>query len=307
MSWRVVHLSQAAHLAIKDRQLQIRLTNQPAASIPLEDIAMLVLEAAQITLTQPLLCSLADQGIGVLTIDAQHLPNGLFLPYLPFHRPLQRLRWQINLHQGRRKNWHKQLIQQKINNQVAVLQRLQPQYPIRALQRLADNLKPGDPDNYEAQAARWYFQALWGRHFQRSQTRFYNAAINYTYAVIRALLARCIVACGLHPSLGLFHDNEQNPFNLADDLIEPYRPLVDYWVCQCYPEEPEQATLHAADKRRLLQLLTQDISNNQDNGRRSLLAATEELVASLIRAYTDKKIIPLWLPVIGDFAITSDE
>ncbi len=307
MSWRIVHLSQQAHLSIKDQQLQIQLTNQPVAAIPLKDIAMLVLEATQITLTQPLLCSLADHGIGVLTIDAQHLPNGLFLPYLPFHRPLQRLRWQINLHQGRRKNWHKQLIQQKINNQAAVLQRLQPQYPTRALQRLAENLKPGDPDNHEAQAARWYFQALWGKQFQRSQTRFYNAAINYTYAVVRALLARHVVACGLHPSLGLFHDNEQNPFNLADDLIEPYRPLVDYWVCQRYPEEPQDATLHATNKRRLLQLLTQDISNNQDHGRRSLIADTEALVASLIRAYTDKNIVPLWLPVIGDFTITSDE
>jgi CRISPR-associated protein Cas1 len=144
-------------------------------------------------------------------------------------------------------------------------------------------VRSGDPDNCEAQAAQLYFRGIVNPQFNRSQTRFYNTALNYGYAVVRAAIARTLTAYGFLPAFGLFHHSQQNNFNLADDLIEPYRPFVDAWVRHHYPEEPRHF-LGPADKARLVSLLHEDValsSHGSEEGRCTVLAAIEATVAGL--------------------------
>lgn len=293
MGWRSIVINQPAYLSLSKQQLCIKQDDQ-LANVPLEDISALILDCPQLTLTQPLLCQLAEQGIAVLTVGKQHLPNGIFLPYLNYHRGLKRLKAQLALTRPRIKQWHQQVIRQKVFNQAATLRRQHKPKPVALLLRLAEKIKSGDPDNIEAQAARIYFQYVFNSKLKRSESCFYNAAINYGYAVLRAAIARQISGSGLHPSIGLFHQNEQNPFNLADDLIEPYRPLLDDWVIKNYPKETDRE-LEPIDKGKLVSFLHQDIGNNQNQDVGTVLANIEIMVQGFAVACENQSATALWL------------
>jgi len=190
---------------------------------------------------------------------------------------------QLALSQPARKRLWQRLVQFKIDNQAAVLAKHAHHAAARRLRRLSEETRSGDPDNCEAQAAQVYFRTLIHPNFGRLQNRFYNAALNYSYAVVRAALARSLVGYGFLPAFGLFHHSEQNAFNLADDLIEPYRPFVDAYVLQHYPEEPDRE-LAPQDKGQLVAILHDDVtlsSHSAEDGRCTLLAAMDATVSSL--------------------------
>lgn len=293
MGWRSVVISQPAYLSLSNRRLHIEQAEN-ATSVPLEDISALILDNPQLMLTVPLLSELANNGIVVLTVDGQHLPNGVFLPFLSYHRGLQRLRAQLRLGKPRAKQWQQQIVRQKILNQSQTLSALGRRRPVSALNRLAVLVRSGDPDNYEARAAALYFRSLFGSPLYRGQIRFYNAALNYGYAVVRAAIARSLVATGIHPSLGLFHNNEQNAFNLVDDLIEPYRPLLDLWVSRLFPDEPERE-LEPIDKGRLVSFLHQDVGNSHNDELSTVLVHIEKMCQGFARACEEGKSTKLWL------------
>ncbi len=294
MGWRSVVISQPAYLSLDKRQLSIELAAGGQAHIPLEDLSALILDCPRLTLSQPLLCQLADTGIMVLTVNDQHLPNGIFLPYQSHYLGLNRLRAQLALSRPRAKQWQQQIIRQKILNQKNTLAALGKSKACTALERMVHGIRSGDPDNTEAQAAALYFRYLFYPALIRGQPRFYNAALNYGYAVIRAAIARSIAGAGLQPALGLFHDNERNPFNLADDLIEPYRPLLDLWLTRRFTKEPERELL-PADKGKLVNFLHQDIGNNQDENLCTVLAHIERMVQSIASAMVNGGPQTLWL------------
>jgi CRISPR-associated protein Cas1 len=282
MSWRSVVIANPAALTLEDRALRIRQENREAR-VMLEDIGVLVLDHPQISLTAPLLAACAQAQIAVITVDESHLPNGVLLPYLPHSRALKVMTAQLALSQPARKRLWQRLVQFKIDNQAAVLAKHTHHAAARRLRRLSEETRSGDPDNCEAQAAQVYFRTLIHPNFGRLQNRFYNAALNYSYAVVRAALARSLVGYGFLPAFGLFHHSEQNAFNLADDLIEPYRPFVDAYVLQHYPEEPDRE-LAPQDKGRLVAILHDDVtlsSHTADDGRCTLLAAMEATVSGL--------------------------
>lgn len=282
MSWRSVVIANPAALTLEDNALRIRQEGREAR-VMLEDIGVLVLDHPQISLTAPLLSACAAAQIAVLTVDESHLPNGVLLPYLPHSRALKVMRAQLALGQPARKRLWQRLVQFKIENQAAVLTHHGHFAAARQLYRLSQETRSGDPDNCEAQAANVYFRILIHPQFGRQQNRFYNAALNYAYAVVRAALARAIVGYGFLPAFGLFHRNEQNAFNLADDLIEPYRPLVDAHVLQHYPLEPDR-DLEPQDKGRLVALLHEDVAlstHSAEDGRCTLLAAIDATVSGL--------------------------
>jgi CRISPR-associated protein Cas1 len=154
-------------------------------------------------------------------------------------------------------------------------------------------MKSGDPENLEAQASAYYFPQVFGRSFHRSQSVWVNAALDYGYAVMRGACARALVAHGLLPSLGLFHSNEQNAFNLADDLIEPYRPLVDLYVATHTKTETE-AELLPTDKAALVGLLHTDME--MPRGIMSVLSSVEQAAESLVRLYEGEPDAMLELP-----------
>lgn len=285
MGWRSVVIANPASLTLEDRALSV-VQNGNTARVMLEDISVLVLDHPSISLTAPLLSACAERQIAVITVNGSHLPNGMLLPYLPHSRALKVMQAQLDLSQPDKKRLWQRIIQFKIRNQAIVLIRSGKIDIATRLQQLARNVRSGDPDNYEAQAAQIYFRALFNKDFHRSQTRFYNAALNYAYAVVRASIARTLAGYGFLPAFGLFHHSEQNNFNLADDLFEPYRPLADAWVLRHYLEEPDR-DLEPADKARLVALLHEDVTlsshnaTDENNGRSTMLAAVEATVSGL--------------------------
>lgn len=285
MGWRSVVIANPAALTLEDRALTIA-QGANTARVMLEDISVLVLDHAQISLTAPLLSACAEAQIAVLTVNTSHLPNGVLMPYLPHSRALKVMTAQLALSQPARKRLWQRIVRFKISNQAAMLDHAAKNDDARRLRQLASDVRSGDPDNCEAQAAQIYFRSLFNPQFHRGQTRFHNAALNYGYAVVRAAIARTLTGYGFLPAFGLFHHSEQNAFNLADDLIEPYRPLVDAGVLTHYPEEPDR-DLEPADKGRLVALLHGDVTlsshsaNNDDGGRCTLLAAIEATVSGL--------------------------
>ncbi len=298
MGWRSVVISQPARLSLGRQSLQIE-QDQGKAQVPLEDISVLVLDQPQVSLTGQLLAALAEAQIAVLTVGPDHHPNGVLLPFLPHSRALKVMRAQLAVGAPQHKRWWQRIVRQKIANQAQLLLRFNRQ-PASHLLALVARVRSGDPENFEAQAARAYFPALFGADFQRGQARFYNAAINYGYATLRAALARTLCAYGFLPAFGLHHCNELNAFNLADDLIEPWRPVLDGWILQQFPNEllPE---LTPVQKGEIVSVLHQDVrltGHSAPDGKCTVLAGIEASVQSLARAVHEPGNIELVLPVL---------
>lgn len=279
MSWRSLLISRPARLRIHRHALVI--AQEQEARIPLEDIAIIVLDHAEINLTHPVLSACAEQGIVLYSLGPNHHPNGVHLSFLQHSRSTRRLRQQQALPRPRIKKFWACIVQQKITNQAACL-RLSGNDGAAHLSALSRRIRSGDPLNLESQAALIYFGSLFGSQFTRSLENWINSALNYGYAIFRGAIARALVAHGFHPSIGLFHDSERNAFNLADDLIEPFRPLVDLHVVMHVPAEPKQR-LMPADKAALIALLNVDVEMLR--GRMSVLSSIEQVMESLVRTY----------------------
>lgn len=289
MAWRSVVISKPARLSYHNRALIVE--QESRFSVPLEDIAAIVLDCPQITLTNPLLAACAAQQVAVITVDDTHTPNGLLLPFTPHSRARKVMQAQLDMTMPHKKRLWQAIVQQKIRNQAAVMCHLLGMDVARPLYVMADQVRSGDPDNFEAQAAQQYFPLLFGRGFTRDQPGFTNAALNYGYSIMRSALARALVAYGLLPAFGLHHRSQLNAFNLADDLIEPYRPVVDRQVYRWVSAHAQQ--LNRQIKADLVSLLHQDAPRVQDEsllGSSSLLALADATVISLSQAIQDKSV-----------------
>lgn len=280
MVWRSVMISSPAKLRREHYSLAIE--QEQTAFVPFEDIAVIVLNHREITLTHPVLSACAEYGIGLYATGGNHQPAGVFLPFLPHSRTTRMMRLQLNVAKPAAKQAWASIVRRKIENQAACLE-LCGMNGVDRMESYARRVRSGDPDNVEAQAAAFYFAQLFGTDFTRADARWTNAALDYGYAVMRGAIARGLVAHGLHPTVGLFHDSEQNAFNLADDLIEPFRPLVDLHVAK--HAALTQGDLIPADKQALVALLNVDVGMPQ--GRMSVFSAIEYAVESLVRVYED--------------------
>jgi len=278
VAWRSVMISRPARL--RREHFSLAIDQEETAFVPFEDIAVIVLNHREITLTHPVLSACAEYGIGLYATGANHQPAGVFLPFLPHSRTTRMLRKQLGIARPAAKQARASIVRRKIENQAACLKLCGAKGADR-LASYARRVRSGDPDNLEAQAAAYYFARLFGADFTRSAVHGTNAALDYGYAVLRGAIARGLVAHGLHPTVGLFHDSEQNAFNLADDLIEPFRPLVDLHVFK--HAAMTEGKLTPADKQALVALLHVDVGMSQ--GRMSVLSAIEYAVESLVRVY----------------------
>lgn len=290
MVWRSVMISRPAKL--RREHFSLAIEQEQTAFVPFEDIAVIVLDHPQITLTHPVLSACAEYGIGLYATGGNRQPAGVFLPFLPHTRTTRMLRKQLGVARPTAKQAWACIVRRKIANQ-AICLKLCDRKGVDRLESYARRVRSGDPDNLEAQAAAFYFAQLFGADFSRAEIRWTNAALDYGYAVLRGAIARTLVAHGLHPTVGLFHDSEQNAFNLADDLIEPFRPLVDLHVAR-NPAATE-GDLIPADKQALVALLNVDVGMPQ--GRMSVLSAIEYAVESLVRVY-EGEASALDLPVL---------
>ncbi len=210
MSWRSVVITQPARLTVKQRALMVE---QQAGSvrIPLEDIAVLVIDQPQVNLTAQVLTACASQQIAVITVDETHTPTGVLLAHLPHSRALKVMRAQLQISQARKKQLWRAIVQRKILNQADVLHWQGQSVIGQRLQQLAKSVRSGDTGNAESHAAQLYFRHAFGAGFRRTREGYYNAALNYGYSVIRSALARHLVAYGFLPAFGLHHCSVEIP------------------------------------------------------------------------------------------------
>ena len=291
MVWRSVMISRPAKLRREHYSLAIE--QEQTAFVPFEDIAVIMLNHREISLTHPVLSACGEYGISLFATGDTHHPSGVFLPFLSHSRATRWLRFQLDLPRPVAKQTWATVVRKKISNQAACL-KLAGIDSADRLAAYAQRVRSGDSGHVEGQAAAFYFSQLFGNEFHRGQERWLNAALDYGYAVLRGTIARGLVAHGLLPSLGLFHASEQNAFNLADDLIEPFRPLVDLYVAK--RRGADNAELLPSDKAELIALLNVDVG--MPSGATSALNAIELTVESLARTYESGVEHVLELPTL---------
>lgn len=286
---RIVEISNPVRLTIKNRQMVVDRDGFESVAIPIEDLGILILDHPALTHSQGLLTACLENNVVVLSCDKKHLPSAVLLPLDGNSLHSKTIAEQIQITEPTRKKLWQSIVQAKIREQAKVL--LDATGDSHPLPALASRVKSGDPENLEAQAARIYWQKLFGDDFRRNpDAAGINSLLNYGYAIMRAAVARAIVSTGLHPSLGLHHHNQYNSFCLADDLLEPLRPAVDtkvYGLCKSIQGEPELTT---DNKRALLEVLSRDcIINNQ---RLPIMTALHHYAASIRKAICgkDKKV-----------------
>lgn len=280
MSWRSILITRPTRLHREHFSLAIE--QDETVFVPFSDIAVIVLDHPQVTMTHPVLTACGEYGIGLFSTDATHTPNGVFLPFGTHSRATRVMRLQLNVTLPTKKRIWAQIVKAKIHNQ-AISLTLSGREGAERLVKLVSAVKSGDSDNLEARAARWYFSRLFGDAFSRMNETPINSCLNYGYSILRGAIARQLVLHGLHPPMGVFHDNEQNAFNLADDLIEPFRPIVDLFVAKHLPSI--QAT-QVIPKASLVRLLHVDM--NMPEGKMAVATAIEYVVESLVRIFDGK-------------------
>jgi CRISPR-associated protein Cas1 len=223
-----------------------------------------------------------EAGVALVTTDERHTPSGLTLPFHRHHRSAGVAICQIGASGPLRKRLWQALVRAKIENQAAHLARIGHANAF-ALSAMTALVTSGDPDNVEARAARDYWRSLFSGFIRDDSTDFRNKALNYGYAVVRACIARAIVAYGLLPSIGVHHASQVNAFNLADDLFEPFRPLVDAAVAKLAEGRSRTEELTREDRRALAGLPMNDTRLGAET--MTLLSATEKSAESMARAF----------------------
>jgi len=278
---RVVEIAEEGrHLAKERGFLVVQAGREELGRIPLDDIAALIATARGTSLTTSLIAALAERGTPVVLCGGNFAPAALVFPLAGHHAQQRRMEAQLEATRPLAKRLWAKVVSAKLRAQAAALEAAGQ--PGGALLRLARTVRSGDPGNAEAQGARRYWPLLMGEGFRRDPALpGANALLNYGYAVLRAGVARAVCAAGLHPSLGIFHRHPRNPLPLADDLMEPFRPLIDAEVCAMVSEG--HAEVDTAAKRRLAALLAEDLPTAA--GTSPLATCLVRCAASLAESY----------------------
>lgn len=285
---RTLYFGNPAYLKTRNQQLIVQLMNQgEEKQIPIEDVGLIILDHAQITITQPTLTRLLQHNAAVVTCDDTHHPVGLLLNLDGHTLQSQRFQSQINASGPLKKQLWQQTIEAKISNQAKVL--AQQKKANKLLLTLAKNVKSGDTDNCEAQAANYYWKNVFPEFLQFKRSREGeppNNLLNYGYAILRAIVARNLVGSGLLPTLGIFHRNQYNAYCLADDIMEPYRPYVDQVVCDIVRMNGAYLEMTPKMKEQLLSIPAIDVMIN--NEKSPLMVAMQKTTASLVKCFEGK-------------------
>lgn len=295
MGWRVVSIENPAHLSLGRGSLVIK--RDETVKLPIEDIDTVVIDNYAVTMSTNLLSELAVNNVATIICDTSHIPCTIVTPLSQHSRQSKVTQMQIAMSQPLRKNLWQAIVKQKIVNQAAVLSKFDCDETAGKLIKLTTEVRSGDTTNRESIAARLYFADLFDDATRRKPT-WYNSALNYTYAIVRSVVARSIAARGLVPSLGLFHHSELNSFNLADDVIEPYRPFVDDYVLSVisirHVGDIGDSSLTKEDRHLAIDILNNYVMIN--NKQFTVRDAVDITVESLVRAIKDGMATKLELP-----------
>jgi CRISPR-associated protein Cas1 len=279
---RSLFFTNPAYLSTKDQQLVVKSNEGIVNTIPLEDIGFVVLENPQISITLPAMQKLNANNVALVCCDEKHHPSALLLNLDSHHLQGELFRNQIQASEPLKKNLWKQVIEQKIANQSALLEKLGKQ--TGALPQYAKTVNSGDTSNREGAAAREYWKNLFGNNFFRDRYGANpNPFLNYGYIILRAAVARALVGSGLLPTLGIHHHNRYNAYCLADDIMEPYRPFVDSLVYELWESGTDDMILEKESKAHLLQVLTTDVRIGKV--KRPLMVALSITTASLTKCF----------------------
>lgn len=263
-AWRTILVTKPCRLSLKNLQFVYEPRDEESITVPLEDITVIVLENNQASLTTALLSACAEKNIAIFTCDNYHMPNGLFTPFHQHSRLSQISHIQKDIKLPLKKQLWQKIITQKIINQSQLLHYFEKDN--FGLEVLKDKVKSGDSENLEALAARRYWSTLFD-DFSRDQKALdpHNIALNYGYAIVRGAVARSLVSYGLLPTYGVFHNSDLNAYNLADDLIEPLRPMVDMVVKKLEQEDELDVHLGVSVKSALLNVLVMQMKLDKEN------------------------------------------
>lgn len=289
---RTLFFGNPAYLSTKNEQLVVSFPDgQPEKTVPIEDIGMVVLEHAQLTITNGLMGKLVNNKVAIVSCNGQHLPDGMLLPLHGHTEQTERIRHQLNASQPLKKNLWQQTVTAKIKNQAALL--AERDVPVQRLSHLAKSVQSGDTGNNEAQAAAYYWQHIFDLpEFNREQKGIPpNNLLNYGYAILRGIIARALVSSGLLPMVGIWHRNKYNAYCLADDIMEPYRPYVDMVVRHIVEQEDTFVELDIHLKKELLSIPALDV--RIDGQKSPLMVAASRTTSSLFECFAglSRKII----------------
>ncbi len=295
---KTLYFSNPAYLSLRNAQLVIKLPEvvkngtlpdhfkqSSEVTKPIEDIGVIVLDNKQITITSGLLEALLENNCAVITCDNKSMPTGLILPLSGNTTQSERFRHQIEASLPLKKQLWQQTIKTKIENQAAILKKCTGK-EVRCMNKWANDVKSGDSENQEAHAAAYYWKNLFPiEGFTRDRDNIPpNNLLNYGYAILRAVVARSLVASGLLPTLGIHHHNRYNAYCLADDIMEPYRPYVDELVYHIVTGCGYYEILDKDIKSQLLTIPTLDVVIA---GKRSpLMIAVGQTTASLYKCFS---------------------
>jgi CRISPR-associated protein Cas1 len=252
--------------------------------VPLDDIAAVIANAHGLSYTNNLLVALAERGAPFVLCGPNHNAVGMLLSIDGNFQQAKRLDAQIGASKPTHKRLWAEIVKSKLQQQAAALEATGA--PTAPLSALASKVRSGDPDNLEAQGARRYWGLLFGDEFRRDQDgEGLNALLNYGYTVLRAATARAIVAAGLHPTLGVFHSNEGNAMRLVDDVMEPFRPVIDLRVWQLARQGERHITPDT--KRALVRTLYDDMQTSI--GATPVMSCIHKLATSLAQVYLGER------------------
>ncbi len=272
--------------SITSRNQQLVLKSEiRESSIPIEDIGFLVLDHPEIYLSIPAMNSLIENNTSVIICGKSHLPNGMFLNLNSHHIQQEIFKNQINASLPLKKQLWQQTITEKITNQGILLQKITNKK--NNFEFLASKVLSGDSSNMEGVAANFYWKVFFEQDFKRERFGDYpNNFLNYGYAILRAATARALSGSGLLNTLGIHHKSKYNAFALADDIMEPFRPIVDEKVAEIMQKYDEQE-LNTVIKSELLQLLTRTVYFKEEKS--PLMVALQKTASSLQQCYTGER------------------
>lgn len=287
MGYRVLLIENESTIKL---QLDSLIINNGEGDIymPIKDLSMLLIDNLKTTITSRMMSKLAENNVGVIFCNNEHMPIGFYSSYDNHSRISKNLIFQIKKERFFYDNLWIEIVKNKIINQIKVLKKVNDDMEqIGILKSYIDNIEPGDITNREAHAAKVYFNCMFGKGFsRRDEENVFNHALNYGYAIIRSLLAKLCVSYGLNTQLAIHHRNEFNRFNLVDDLIEPFRPFVDYHIFNLM-QESEYFTVESREK--IVNILNHKIEYN--NKKMYIQNAIEEYVQMYSSLILNKSII----------------
>lgn len=296
MGWRTVIITKPSKVSLHKHNFLYSPVDDEEIKVPINDISVIILETHQVTITSALLSKLADENIVMFSCDKKHTPNGIFTPFHQHSRFSLMVHLQTKWSEPFKKRLWQQIIQQKIDNQADVLSLWNKHEESKELKRIAKNVKSGDSDNVESYSAKLYFSYLFGDFMRRDVSDWRNSALNYGYSIVRGVIARDLSASGLIPALGIHHKNQLNAYNLADDIIEPFRAFVDNKVNEIFIDQelPKISELTFEHKVELVELLQRRVFINGEYS--TLLNSCAVVVNSLVNCTKENNFTKLLLP-----------